>query len=90
MPNQTPRDLTAALNQLTAACEAAEPALKAMADMMGNTMTGRVHDLLARIHEYQAARTDVDRARDLFLSRFPTAEVMQDELDRRQGDRPQT
>jgi hypothetical protein len=78
----------AALNQLTAACEAAAPALKAMSDMFGDNMSPEVRRMLAAINTYQACRTGTDRGRDVFLSRFPTAEVMQDELNRRQTERP--
>lgn len=75
---------TAALNQLTAACEAAAPALHAWGDGLPYDVA-RLYDAICT---YRRVRTDTDAARDLFLSKFPTAEVMQDELDRRQTERP--
>lgn len=90
MTDQTPRtaqQVTVTLNRLTAACEAASDHLHGIADRLGDSMEPvmlRLHDM---IREYQATRTDADRARDVFLSRFPDAEAMQDEMDRRAAER---
>lgn len=97
MTDPTPRSSQDALhqlnrrvsvNQLTAACEAAAPAMKAIIDMLGDSAAPETRRLFEAIRNYQGTRTDTDRARDLFLSRFPTAEVMQEELDRRRDVTP--
>lgn len=92
MPDQTPRPdrRNADVNRVLAAAVHALPALRAVLAQAGNHGALTI-EAIQRLHDatigYQDSRTDTDAARDLFLSRFPDAQTMQDEVDRRAAGR---